>query len=241
MKLFSNIRFRIASKLQALKLGKKEIPIIINNRNRYTMLKELIEKLEAYRLTNIHIIDNNSDYPPLLQYYREIPYSVYLLDKNVGCYSLWMTHIFQRFKHYYYVYTDSDVLPVEDCPIHFLDLLRNILDQNPGIDKIGLGLKIDDLPDENAMKDKVIKWEKQYWANPINSELYNAPVDTTFALYRPGKQGGWWLKAARSGYPLMARHLPWYLNSSDLPEEEKYYIQHASIDSSWYKNPKKNQ
>lgn len=242
MKPLSNLGFRLLNKIFfLLGLFKKDIPIIINNRNRLSMLKELIGKLEGYGLKNIHIIDNNSDYPPLLEYYRKIPYTVYLLNQKVGCYSLWKTHIFQRFKNVYYVYTDSDVVPVEECPENFLDLLRSLLDSHPEIDKIGFGLKIDDLPDENNMKSKVINWEKQYWESPISTNIYNASIDTTFALYRPGKQGGWWLKAARTGYPLLARHLPWYLNTSALPEEEQYYIQNASIDSSWYKNPDKNQ
>jgi hypothetical protein len=243
MKPFSNIGFRISNRFRALRKrnGPENIPVIINNRNRYTMLKQLISKLEEFEIKNIHIIDNNSDYPPLLHYYKEIPYTVYLLDSNVGCYSLWKTHIFQRFKDCFYIYTDSDVVPVEECPNDLLTNLKNELLARSDIDKVGLGLKIDDLPDENDMKQKIISWEKQYWEKPLSPLLYEAPIDTTFALYKPGKQGGWWLKSARTGYPYIARHLPWYLNSSAQTEEEQYYIQHASIDSSWYKNPEKNQ
>ncbi|MFN8207207.1 MAG: glycosyltransferase family 2 protein [Bacteroidales bacterium] len=242
MKPYSNLCFRISNRFRTfLGIGNKGgIPVIINNRNRYTMLKQLISKLESLEIRNIHIIDNNSDYSPLLRYYNEIPYHVYFLDQNAGCYSLWKTHIFQRFKMGYYVYTDSDLIPVDECPRNLLIDLKKTLDDHSDLDKVGLGLKIDDLPDANEMKQKVLNWEKQYWEKPLSPLLYDAPVDTTFALYKPGKQGGWWLKAARTGYPYMARHLPWYLNSSDLPEEEKYYIEHANIDSSWYKNPEKN-
>lgn len=242
MKPFANIRFRLNNHWSSIfrKYNNTEIPVIINNRNRLTMLKELICWLEKAGIKNIHIIDNKSDYPPLLVYYKQIPYTVYLLDRNVGCYSLWKTHIFQRFKYCYYVYTDSDVVPVNDCPSDLLIIMKKILTDLPEIDKVGLGLKIDDIPNEYQQKQKVVNWEKQYWEKPISPLIYDAPVDTTFALYKPGKQGGWWLKAVRTGKPYMARHLPWYLDSKNLPHEEQYYIANASIDSSWYKNHDKN-
>ena len=61
----------------------KAIPIIINNRNRYTFLLQLIEALELRGYTNIHILDNDSDYPPLLEYYARTKHSVHFLNANL--------------------------------------------------------------------------------------------------------------------------------------------------------------
>ena len=74
-----------------------DIPIIINNRNRLTFLQELIESLEAKGYRNIFIIDNNSNYQPLLNYYESCPYKIFRLDKNIGYLALWKTNIYKHF------------------------------------------------------------------------------------------------------------------------------------------------
>ena len=90
------------------KINYKDIPIIINNYNRLEMLTKLIHSLESKGYHNLYIIDNQSTYPPLLEYYTRLPYPVYMLNKNVGHLSLWETGIFKQFKDSYYAYTDSD-------------------------------------------------------------------------------------------------------------------------------------
>lgn len=91
----------------------KRYPIIINNFNRLEYLQQQIEWLLKVGQTNLHIIDNASTYEPLLRYYKTVPATVYMLDKNVGHESFWRTHLHQRFGRYYHVYADPDVLPYE--------------------------------------------------------------------------------------------------------------------------------
>ena len=58
----------------------RKIPIIINNFNRLTYLKDLIFFLEKNGYVNIVVIDNASTYPPLLEYYKqEYKYKLYQL------------------------------------------------------------------------------------------------------------------------------------------------------------------
>ena len=83
------------------KINYKDIPIIINNYNRLEMLTKLIHSLESKGYHNLYIIDNQSTYPPLLEYYTRLPYPVYMLNKNVGHLSLWETGIFKQFKDSY--------------------------------------------------------------------------------------------------------------------------------------------
>lgn len=104
------------------KINYKDIPIIINNYNRLEMLTKLIHSLENKGYHNLYIIDNQSTYPPLLEYYTRLPYPVYMLNKNVGHLSLWETGIFKQFKDSYYAYTDSDL---EILLIVLTILLRN--------------------------------------------------------------------------------------------------------------------
>jgi hypothetical protein len=215
----------------------KKIPIIINNRNRITFLLELIEALKKRGYFNIYIIDNNSSYPPLLEYYKTCPYPIFRLDKNVGYMALWKTDIYKFFIKDYYVYTDSDVVPIEECPDDFMEFFIQTLKMNINAEKVGFSLKIDDLPNSFLEKEKVIEWEKKYYEIKAGDMLYEATIDTTFALYRPfmKKEVTHIHLSYRTAFPYSARHLPWYIDSLNLSEEEKYYKQNASTLTHWTK------
>lgn len=212
-----------------------DIPIIINNYNRLEYLLILIKCLEKRGYKNIHIIDNNSTYPPLLDYYEKTPYDVIRLKKNVGYDAIWKTEVYNRFKKSYYVYTDADLEIDEACPDNFMDFFVSVLKSHPFCQKVGFSLRIDDLPDCYSNKQKVIEIEKQYWKNPTTDGLYRAKIDTTFALYRPfckgACNGGY--EVYRSAEPYIVRHLPWYIDSSNLSDEEKFYINSGLIATEW--------
>ena len=94
-------------------------------------------------------------------------------------------------------------------------------------------LRINDLPDTYKHKTAVLNWEKQFWTREIEPGVYDAPLDTTFALYRPS--ASFTLRALRTGPPYVASHLPWYQDLDALPEDEQYYMEHASISGTWHR------
>lgn len=221
-----------------------DIPIIINNRNRLSCLKKLISFLEKSGYRNIYIIDNASTYKPLLEYYKkEYPYQLFALKENVGHLSLWETGLIKRFRNNYFVYTDPDVIPIEECPANFMSIFISVLNKYRLVEKVGFSLQIDDLPDCFDKKADVVAWEKQFWSNVIEGEpkLYKACIDTTFALYRPWTFSGGNLNSPniRVGFPYVARHLPWYNDSNNLDEEEKYYLNTCKTASYWVGNSKR--
>jgi hypothetical protein len=224
------------------KTDHKKIPIIINNRNRLTYMLRLITWLEKNDYKNIYIIDNDSSYPPLLEYYKSTPYKVFRLKENSGHLALWKTGIFKLFQHDYYVYTDPDVVPVEECPSDVLSYFVELLNKYDSIEKVGFGLKIDDLPLQYEGREKVIDWEKKYWLNEVEKNVFDSELDTTFALYRPYTNGAKWVqKAFRTGGKYVARHLPWYENSSAPAEEDIYYKNNVRAGAShWIPADKKN-
>lgn len=217
----------------------KQIPIIINNRNRVTCLKRLVDWLTNHGYTNIYIIDNASDYPPLLHYYASDNFlpKVYFLKENVGHLSLWKSGIIKKFESGYFIYTDPDVIPVDECPANFVSFFYSLMQRYPLVEKVGFSLKIDDLPDCFDKKEEVIRWESRYWKNPEEDapKIYKAAIDTTFAMYRPWFKVGGNLNSPhlRIGYPYTARHIPWYNDSSNLDEEEIYYLNHCATASHW--------
>lgn len=215
----------------------KNIPIIINNFNRFDSLKKLILSLEKRGYSNIYIIDNHSTYPPLIKYYQECRYKVFHLNENIGMDALWKTEIFKKFKKNYFVYTDSDIEPIEECPDDFLLFFLLTLKKYKLARKVGFSLKIDDLPDSYLLKQEVISWEKRFFHYFNHRELlYRAPIDTTFALYRPRgkrKHANNHIEMYRTAYPYMARHLPWYTDSLKPDDETQYFLKRIRKPTYW--------
>lgn len=209
------------------------LPVIINNFNRLSFLKQQLQKLKELGYRNIYIIDNKSTYDPLLQFYKNSEEKIFYLDQNVGFLALWRTIIYEYFKDDYYIYTDSDIVPSEECPRDFIHHFKNLLDKYKDVDKVGFGLKINDLPTCYRRRAEVQEHEKEFWTNTPEKDVYSAMIDTTLALYRPKKKGGYWLKALRTGGNYTARHLPWYVDSENLSEEELYYLKNIKTNTHW--------
>ncbi len=209
------------------------IPVIINNFNRLEYPLAMIDWLEKAGMTNIVILDNASTYPPLLKYYESCKHRVILLGRNVGYMALWETAVFDEFRNDFYIYTDPDILPVEECPKDFINIFLAILAKNADAKKVGFSLKIDDIPDFYNRKSDVLAMETKYWKRKRAANVYDAPIDTTFALYRPKAFGDHQIKALRTAPPYTARHLPWYIDANNLPEEENYYKKLASDSNTW--------
>ena len=213
----------------------KSVPIIINNFNRLEYLKRLIASLEVRGYTNIYIIDNCSTYPPLLEYYDTTPYRIFRLNRNIGYRAIWESGVYEHFKRSYYVYTDSDMEIDPCCPDDFMERFIDIMERHPRCQKVGFGIRIDNLPACYEPRHKVVRWESQFWENEVETNLFRAQIDTTFALYRPFCKGvaSAYHEVYRTGAPYLIRHLPWYVDTKHLNYEERYYIKHIRRSTHW--------
>jgi hypothetical protein len=142
----------------------------------------------------------------------------------------------------YYMVTDPDVVPSDDCPLDWPARLRDLLDRYPGYRKAGLGLRIDLIPETYQWRDKVISWEQQFWQCPIEPGVFARGIDTTLALYRPLAEGGFVIDGAlRTGYPYVADHLSWYEDLDHLTPEIDWYATHAEPGiSHWTRKDRSN-
>jgi hypothetical protein len=179
----------------------------------------LIDSLEKRGLSNIHIIDNDSSYPPLLEYYKTTKQKIHYLQENVGYLSIWKRKEFKKYLNGFYVYTDSDVVIDEKCPNDFLEVFYNEMKSNL------------------FLKKEVLEWEKQHYEKLTkDGNYFITSIDTTFALYRPFAMGGASrLLMYRSKAPYTALHMPWYNDSDNLSEEEKYYLKNSKTSTHWTK------
>ena len=209
-----------------------QIPIFINARDRLGCLRQLVDWLRQAGYEKIYILDNASTYQPLLEYYSKLEKQgiwVLKLRQNLGHTALWRSGILEKLDiRTPYVYTDPDVLPLEECPENFVADLLELLRKYPWLEKAGLGLYYEDITYFDAAAKQV--WEKQFYQIQVEKEVYFAPLDTTMALYRDARH--YCIEeAVRTGGRLMCRHLPWYYDYERLPEDERYYLEHANESS----------
>jgi len=211
--------------------GAGSIPVFIISFDRLSYLEKLIASLERAGASNIHIIDNASTYPPLLEYYKKTPYDVIYVGENLGARVFWKSGLFDRYRNDFYAVTDSDLELIPECPDDLIETLFETLRKYPFVRKAGVSLKIDDLPDDTELGAGVREWESQFFKAPIKgANAYYASVDTTLAVYLPDNLAGGipFLRAIRCATPYQARHLPWYKEKDDLTEEDIYYSTHRS-------------
>lgn len=228
---------QILVKLFRLKiLDYYRIPIIINNFNRLAYLKILLDGLKSRGYHNIIILDNQSTYQPLLEFYsNNKQIKVIRLSKNLGHLALnQLPSVYNKIKYNFFVYTDPDLEVIDSCPKNFMEHFFKILNKDPERNKVGFGLKIDDLPEVYQFKRHVIEWEKQYHEKRLDGGFI-ANIDTTFCLHKPFTAVGeqYSVNAVRTDYPYLMRHLPWYEDSKHIPDESLFYNSKANASSSW--------
>jgi hypothetical protein len=208
------------------------IPVIINNRNLLTWPKAMVEKIKTYKgVGEIIIVDNDSDYPPLLDWYKTNPCIIIKKD-NLGYLGPWTSKTVSGLNVPYYVVTDSD-MGLEDTPedtlLYFKDKIEEL-----NLEKVGFGLDWKRVVPESPYYNHMQGYEKNRWEGSaiLSGVAVDVPIDTTFALY---KRQEYFIGGGSTIHPYIARHHPWELTKEqyDANEEFKYYIKSASPSCSY--------
>ena len=200
---------------------------------------------------NVIIVDNDSTYPELLEWYRNCPYKVLTTaGYKLSCQNrfIWEMGLHDTIEGNYYAVTDSD-LGVDNIPSDFADLLIDHIEKTPEIIKAGFSLETNDLPN-NRYASLYKKSETQHIREIDIDGFVNMPIDTTFAIYskercnnldKLWKKNGedvprganaflddrYFYRAHRSPFPYTAKHMPWYLFINNLNKEQLFHIQNA--------------
>jgi hypothetical protein len=209
---------------------KPVVPALINVRNWFSTTKKLADDCAA-RGMRVILVDNASTYEPLLDWYSQCPYEVVRLATNLGHHAPWLSGTVAMTKAYWYVVSDCD-LDIGDVPQNVNDMLmEGHLQSNYRLQKCGLSLKIDDLPEWQS---KAKEYESQYWKEKSHDDrFYIANTDTTFAMYSIRSQYRRIRPAWRTAPPYCARHIPWYIDCENMNDEERFYFNNASRSNSW--------
>ena len=223
--------------------NKHDIPIIIIAYNNFTFVQNFINQI-SHLPNPIIIVDNNSTYQPLLQYYENLKKS----NKKVEIKHLTMNYghsVYYTRKELFpqvYILSDPDLELNKKMPVNVSEILYDLSEKYKKF-KVGLCLDISDshlfLSTNNyngAPNMSIEKWEKRFWETKLddpNYELYDAAIDTTFTLvnWKYFKKNQY--EAIRIGNQFTAKHLPWYdqYMNTHIPKEELEFMRKENISS----------
>ena len=170
-----------------------KVPILILSNNRPLMLANMIKSIEAYtdpETYHIIICDNNSTQKEMIELLKKLEKTHTVLRNksnrvfeglNIGL------KIVKQYHDKYFIISDPDLLLTPAIPKNWVQKMCEILD-NSTYPKVGLALNIKFAID-NEWVSCIRSSEGKYWQAETKFEFiedicYEAPVDTTMALYR---------------------------------------------------------
>lgn len=222
------------------------IPVIIIAFNNLTYVKMMVEQFKEKNFNNIHIIDNASSYPKLLEYYKNIKdVQVHFMPENLGHRVLFRSinkDFYEKLPNFF-ILTDPDIKFNDNLPINFLERLCELTEKYR-VGKAGFALCIDEHQKFKNLtftrfkkKKNIYEWEEVFWKDKLEDDVYKASIDTTFAVYNKKyfkivKNEAKFLNAVRVAGDFSAKHLPWYKDSI-VPDEEILFYNNNSKCSFW--------
>lgn len=194
--------------------------VIVTYRDRRQMLERCLRSLAEHGFEDVVVIDNDSEVPLEESWYR-----VVRADNTYRHLAPWALGLVP--KDDWYIVCDCDIAIDDWCPEDVGEYLKEQLVAHPDIPKIGLG--IDTTGFCHPWPDRYIysyAMERAVWADRYDvieeADLLAAPIDTHFAMHRPGTVDFPGIGGARTMEPYLCRHLPWE-NAEYTDEERLYY------------------
>lgn len=233
--------------------NKDQIPVFIVCYNNGVHVLNMVKQLNKCQITPI-IINNSSTDKETLFTLNKIKDSSFAhvinSKKNFGHLIGFMDSIYEILPEIF-AYTDPDLQLNKNLPHDFLWQLSAITEKY-SVYKAGFALTLLDseqIIDNHHIKIKfrpftfkkefnVVEWEKRFWRFKLNNsdyDLFQADIDTTFAVYRKSNFSGNFFDAIRVAGNFEAIHLPWYPNLDLIDSSQKKIYTHKNLSSSWLK------
>jgi hypothetical protein len=201
------------------------LTVFITNRDLLDAPRNLADRIAELGALPV-ILDNDSEHEETLDWYDHTDHPVVMLGKNLGSHAVWdcgevlQAHLDEDF----YLVTDGD-LDISGVPNDVFDVMREHILLYPEFEKVGLSLEIDDLPDCNNDKDRIFDHESKFWSKKVGCG-FEADIDATFCMYRAGTGWGGY-RGIRLDRPYTAKHVPWYWDWDNLPDDARTYVARA--------------
>lgn len=242
----------ITSKLKhVLSKQPDSIPVIVISYNNGVYVENITRQLQRFKITPI-IIDNKSSSKKTLDILDDLEHkkSAFVIrsQQNFGHMVGFLKPIYDLLPDVF-AYTDPDLQFNEKLPADFLNTLANLTKEFP-VFKAGFALS---LSGHGPLKDTKLhschykpifyekyltieEFESRYWIKKLEHsslELYAAPIDTTFAVYRKNNYIGKFYDAIRVAGDYSTIHLPWFKDLDFFTDEDKAAYRDRNISSNW--------
>lgn len=224
--------------LDLIKRPEPKIDCFVIHFNRPSFLEKLLPVLSSNRRLKIYVIDNASTKENRQRseaISRKFHAKFISMDRNYGHQVVWNQGISRSISgEAPYIVTDCDVIPPRNAD--YVGILERGLDKYPRMMKAGLDLDVSRIPLSYPRRSEVIQHERGYiYRKILDIDFQEAPVDTTFAMYRGGyhaysvwgtRSNEWEGRclALRTVNPeLEADHLGWHITPPYDAETRQYF------------------
>lgn len=209
--------------------------------NRQDVLQRSLNSYKRFvRNEDVFIIDNGSDYKPLLSYLKELEqngyniiYSTPLIGGANGLNSIAPIIDEHKSGYSYYVVTDPDI-SLEIADKNALNVYIDLLNANHEVSVVGPMLRIIDIPKDYPSRFPCLTIHaKQFWHKaPLKTQYKSetvhfqfAPIDTTFGVFKATTTFKRLMKGVRVYQPYEALHLDWYITPSTMSKDQEHYLE----------------
>jgi FkbM family methyltransferase len=207
------------------------IPIVIicfNNHKYVDMMIKQIEKINTNQ--SIIVLNNNSNCPRTVHYLKGVNHKVIYLDANYG-HNVWKKPEIYNTLPNQFIITDPDIKFNTLLPFNYIHQMIQLSHKYKSC-RIGFALDISDKHDmlpyhfyDFGFHGIPTIWDSQlqYWNNKLPDqeyELYQAEIDTTFALHTKSYNENHIRRAGN----FTAKHMPWYKHDENMSLLERYLM-----------------
>jgi FkbM family methyltransferase len=201
-----------------------DVPVLVPCFNNPTYTARMHDQLRRIGMRNIVYLDNGSTSPEMVSLLHELSREAIVVSvgDNPGPRFAFLDPATYALLPRRFCITDPDLEFNSALPHDFLGELATLIERHR-IGKAGFAL---DLSDRHEMEDRLYAigegmyrpwaWERAFWERPIGltsggDRVYEAAIDTTFALYdKRHFDPARYTIGLRVAGRFTARHLPWY-------------------------------
>ncbi len=176
------------------------------------------------------VLDMGSTWEPFIEFRDSLGVQVFKFPSGMGPRDLWVTGELQKLGSGGFFLADGDI-DYSEVDGDAAQLMTNLSNKYPWFPKVGLSLKIDDLPLDSE-GDRIREWAKSDWKVPWSREIFLTGLDTTIAYYPRREATFYYRPALRIAGRCQAIHYPWYERPETYNEEARFYASLANANIS---------
>lgn len=204
--------------------------IITRDRVHYT--RKCYEALSQNALLDVYVVDHGSTYPLMRQWLYEIPRERLILRGDQRPRDFWSEESRAELlpiigEDTPFIVTDCDIIPATPVDVF---RWKALLKAYPDCVKVGSTLITSDIDRHYVYNEEVQRWESAFSQKEVETHVYDAPIDTTLAMYR--RLEPFQLSPALRDGRVPARHLTWYETSLTMTADLIWYKEHLLDGSS---------